>query len=708
VTTSNTILSPGHNCEHIAPARRVAWLVDGERYFAALADAIERAQRSVLMLGWDFHSRMRLRRNGDEDEGLLDFLERVLRARRGLHIRMLGWDFAMIYSLEREFLPLERFERRTHRRLHFRLDGEHPAGASHHQKIAVIDDAIAFCGGLDITACRWDTSEHRAHDPRRTDPGFPDYGPFHDVQLLVDGDAARALGAVARERWQRATGRHLRAREASGDAWPPDVEPDLRDVGVAIVRTRPAHAGVPELRHVEKLYLDAIRAAQHSLYLENQYLTSSAVCDALEQRLLGDDAPEVVIVLPKTLSGWLEERTMGALMTRVVERLRKADAHDRLRFYVPMLPDGAALTVHAKLMIVDDRLVRIGSANLSNRSMGLDSECDLAIESTPACDRSAEIRAFRNRLLAEHLGVAPADVARAVDQHGSLVRGVDSLCQGERRLERFEASLDTLDAGLLPSHVLFDPEHPIPFDELKRQLVDSAEASVSPERLATVGRLAAAVAVPVGLIALWQLTPLSDSVSPGSIASAADALGRDPAGPLVGLAVFVVAAVAMVPVVSLIVASALVFGFAQGALVALVGSTLSAVGGYGLGRLLWRDTVRRLAGQRLDRLNRHLTRRGLLATALLRIVPVAPFAVVNLVAGASHLRLRDFALGTLVGMTPGTLALTFVGERAASAARDPSPASVALALLAVAVVVVLSLLFQRLLAADDEASEEAD
>jgi uncharacterized membrane protein YdjX (TVP38/TMEM64 family) len=528
------------------------------------------------------------------------------------------------------------------------------------------------------------------------------------VQLLVDGDAARALGAVVRERWQRATGRRLRVRQTSGDPWPPAVEPDLREVGVALARTRPAHAGVPELRHVEQLYLDAIRAARESLYLENQYFTSSAICEALEQRLAQEDAPEVVIVLPKTLAGWLEERTMGALMTRVVERLRKADTRDRLRVYVPILPGDASLTVHSKLMIVDDRLLRVGSANLSNRSLGLDTECDLAIESTPSCDRRAQIRRFREELLAEHLGVAPDEVARAVERHGSLLRGVESLCGGERRLERFESQLDRLDSSLLPTRVLFDPERPIPFEELKQQLVDQAEAAVAPERLGTLARLAGAIAVPLGLIALWQLTPLSRWASPEALSTAAQALGGDPAGPLIGLAVFVVAAIAMVPVVSLIVASALVFGFGQGTPLALAGSLLAAVGSYGLGRLLWRDAVRRLAGERLDGLNRQLSRRGVLASALVRVVPVAPFAVVNLVAGASHLRLRDFALGTLLGMTPGTLALSFFAERAASAARDPSAASIATALLAIALLVGLALLSQRLLGAGGEASGDGE
>jgi phosphatidylserine/phosphatidylglycerophosphate/cardiolipin synthase-like enzyme/uncharacterized membrane protein YdjX (TVP38/TMEM64 family) len=691
----STILVPGSNCERIAPARRVAWLIDGAAYFAALADAIERAQRSVLMVGWDFHSRMRLRRDA-RDEQLVELLERVVRSRPRLRAHILGWDFAMIYALEREFLPLERFQHRTHRRIHFRLDDQHPAGASHHQKIVVIDDAIAFCGGLDVTVCRWDTPEHAADDPRRSDPGFSSYGPFHDVQMLVDGDAARALGNIARERWHRATGRHVRVRDLQTDPWPASVEPQLRDVGVGIARTQPAYAELSEVRHVERLHVDAIRAARDAIYLENQYFTSSVVVGALADRLAEDEAPEILVVVPKTLSGWLEEHTMGALMAHAAARLREADTKDRLRILMPVLPGNAELTVHSKVAVIDDRLLRIGSANLSNRSMGLDTECDLAVESTPEADVGESILRFRDTLLAEHLGTRPDRVRQSIAEHGSLLRGVDALCGGDRRLAPFEAPEDEIDAGLLPARSLFDPERPIPFEELREQLVEKT-LEEAPRSLGAIAPLAAAVALPVVLLAVWQLSPLAGSVSPESLSAAARGLDQQVMGPAFGLLVFVLASLLMVPVVSLIVASALVFGFIEGSLIALVGSVASAAAGYGLGRSLWRDLVRKLAGSRLDRLNQHLSRRGLVATAVVRVVPVAPFAIVNLVAGASRVRLRDFVLGTAIGMAPGTLALAFFGERAAVAARNPSPGSVALAALGVAALLVLALLTRRLL-----------
>ena len=90
-----------------------------------------------------------------------------------------------------------------------KLDGAHPPGASHHQKIVVIDDSLAFCGGIDMTGDRWDTREHRDDEPRRITPGGAPYAPWHDATTAIEGPAAAALGELARDRWRRAGGAAL-------------------------------------------------------------------------------------------------------------------------------------------------------------------------------------------------------------------------------------------------------------------------------------------------------------------------------------------------------------------------------------------------------------------------------------------------------------------------------------------------------------------
>src|SRR5690606_25957780 len=99
------------------------------------------------------------------------------------HAYVLAWDFAMLYALDREWLPAYKLEWRAHRRLHFRMDGEHPPGGSHHQKMVVVDDALAFVGGLDLTRARWDTPAHSPGDPRRVETAPEPYRPFHDIEL---------------------------------------------------------------------------------------------------------------------------------------------------------------------------------------------------------------------------------------------------------------------------------------------------------------------------------------------------------------------------------------------------------------------------------------------------------------------------------------------------------------------------------------------
>jgi phospholipase D1/2 len=668
------VLAEGRNCWRIARADRASLLVDGAAYFEAAANALEQAQRSVLVLGWDLHSRIRLRRRGpaESEETLAQMLNRLASERRRLRIHLLAWDFAMLFALERESLPRIRLGYGTHRRVHFRLDGNHPLGASHHQKLLVVDDAVAFVGGLDLTACRWDTPEHRTGDPRRRDPGFPDYDPFHDVQIAVDGAAAVALGDLARERWRRETGQRLKPPRVAGDPWPRVLEPDLCDVELGIARTEPAHDGRPDVREVERLYVDALRAARSRIYIENQYLTSHRVGEAIAELLARDRGPEVVIVGPRECSGWLEEGTMGVLRERLVERLRRADRAGRLRVYYPVLPGRSErVNVHSKVLVVDERLLRVGSANLSNRSMGLDTECDVALESGGESRIEAAIGDFRNRLLAEHLGVDRGDVADALRREGSLIGAIEALRGRERSLERLETRGEEELELLVAAGALADPEQPIESEDfMRRFLPEDLDEDLARSARRSWARIALGLVAIGALAAIWRWTPLAGFADAERLSSLVEPLRLSAWGPLLAIGAFTLAGTLMVPVTALIVATGLVFGGAVGFATALAASLSTAAVGYAVGALLWRDAVRRLMGKRANELSRKLAERGVLAVMALRIVPVAPFTIVNVAAGASHIRWRDYLLGTLLGMGPGVLALTLIADHLASLLRE--------------------------------------
>jgi phosphatidylserine/phosphatidylglycerophosphate/cardiolipin synthase-like enzyme/uncharacterized membrane protein YdjX (TVP38/TMEM64 family) len=693
------VLTEGRNCWRRARAHRVAMLVDGQAYFDAFATAVERARRSIVILAWDIHSRVRLRRDGGRNglpDELGEFLNAVVSRNPDLHVNVLDWDFAMIYALEREPLPLFNLGWRTHRRLHFRLDDDHPPGASHHQKIVVVDDALAFVGGLDIAACRWDTARHLAHDPRRVDPGYPLYAPFHDVQMVFDGPAAAAVAALARERWRRATGKPLPARRVASDPWPPGLAPELRDVDVAIARTEPAWEGRPPVHEVENLYLDAIGAARRSIYVEAQYLSSARIGDALAARLQESAGPEVVIVAQCACAGWLEESTMGTLRARLLAELRAADHHHRLGVYYPVVPDldGQNVVVHSKVFVVDDCFLRVGSSNLTNRSMRLDTECDVAIEAEDADGRAA-IAGVRDRLLGEHLGVEPGQVAARIADGGSLLGAIESLRGTARTLAPLETDGTTSWPQMLapPIAALADPERPVDVESLtKAMLSDEVSASAAE----TVLYAAGVVAILALGIALWWWTPLGDLAA--RLVRVVKPLVHVPAGAaLLVVAGFVVGGALLVPVTALVFVTGLIFGALPGSIYAVVGCLGSAAIGYGLGRALSRDMVRLLAGPRLNRVSRGLTHRGARAIARLRLVPTAPFAIVNLVAGASHVPLRDLLGGTFIALAPFALALTLLADCFWRLVRTPSPFSAVVLVLATALVVATGRTMRRAL-----------
>jgi phosphatidylserine/phosphatidylglycerophosphate/cardiolipin synthase-like enzyme len=386
----------------------------------------------------------------------------------------------------------------NHPRVHLKFDSTHPPGASHHQKIVVIDDCLAFAGGMDIAGGRWDSPEHRAHDARRAGKDEP-YAPSHDVQAVVDGEAANALAAIVRDRWHRATGAVMPESRENNNIWPDRATPDFVDVTVAISRTDVDAEGCGR-REIEQLHFDLIEAARDCIYIENQYLTSVPMVTALARRLESPDGPEVLIVLPLNNSGWLEENTIEVLRRRCVRQLRQTDRFNRLRICYPVVPDldGTSLGVHSKVLAIDDRLFRIGSSNLTNRSMRLDTECDLTIEATSDRERLA-ISRLRNRLLGEHLGMSADDVRGVLSRDPSLVALVDSRGHTARCLRDLPAE-DHSTAPIVDDD-LVDPSRPITPDVVIEALA-STVAGRPVRRL--LPWLLAGAAVAVAAVALWR------------------------------------------------------------------------------------------------------------------------------------------------------------------------------------------------------------
>ena len=661
------------------------------------------------MVGWDFDTQVPLVPDGATGDGfprtLLAFLNALCERTRGLSIHVLAWDFSVIYTFEREPLPAVRFGWRSHRRLRFALDGEHPVGASHHQKIVVIDDRLAFVGGMDFTFARWDTPEHRANDARRATEDGTIARPMHDVQVAAGGDVAALLGDLFRRRWQAATGQILRPLSASArrsnDPWPADLVADVEDADVAIARTAPAL--VPDgrsVREIEALTLEAIAAAERVIFVENQYLTSGLVGNALAKRLEEPNGPEVILILPRDQGGWLEQSSMGVLRDRLLTRLRASDHHGRLRVYYPFvagLPEDQCLAVHSKVLIIDDALVKVGSANLSNRSMGLDTECDLAVGAFG--DRRHElarvIAGLRTRLLAEHLGVAPAALEARVAEAKSFIAAIESLSGGPRGLLPLDPSAEPAVHLAMMDGLVCDPERPISPDKLIEEFVPAGSRRRARRSLLHYAVLLAMIVL-VGSI--WRFTPLRELLVVERLVEIGHAVRDSPLSVFYVTSAFLVGGFLFFPITLLIAGTALLFDPLRGFAYALSGSLVSACATYGAGRLVGRPVMERmLRTPRMRRFRDELRRRSFAAIFGARLVPVGSFSLINMLAGALGVRFRAYFFGNVLGVLPGILGLTLFADRLENTLAKPDIGNVVALVLIVAAIVGALFLIRRAL-----------
>jgi uncharacterized membrane protein YdjX (TVP38/TMEM64 family) len=194
------------------------------------------------------------------------------------------------------------------------------------------------------------------------------------------------------------------------------------------------------------------------------------------------------------------------------------------------------------------------------------------------------------------------------------------------------------------------------------------------------GRLWALVlvlAVLVGLAAAWTWSPMREWLDVDRIVDGLQDLGES-FGPVAAVAGLSLALVLAVPLTFLTLVTLVAFGPWTGFMTCMAGALVGAAASHGLGALLGREVVQRLGGPRVNAVSQRLADHGLLAVVAIRMVPVAPFAIINMVAGASHISLRHMLLGTFIGMAPGTLVMAFFVDQIVAALRNPGPLTYAL------------------------------
>jgi phosphatidylserine/phosphatidylglycerophosphate/cardiolipin synthase-like enzyme len=429
-----SVFRPGYSCWRVEPADRLALFIDNDETFDALKPLLLAAKRSIWILAWVFDPLTRLdpdRVKKSRDPIHADRIGLLLRRQAALNpaldVRILTWDMPFPIAAAQLFGPQRGAAFFAGSRVKYQLDNTLPDSACHHQKVVIIDGAAALLSGGDIGVDRWDTCEHLDNDPRRRLPTGRHYPARHEVAMLVDGRAAQALGEMFIDRWRNATGEALDLPERPEETpWPEGLLPDLRRVDVAIARTQAAWKHLPEVTESMGLHLCGIRAAKKLIYLENQYLTSPIIVEALAERLAEPDGPEVVTVGPARSPSYFDQITMDSARTSAINRLRSIDVHKRFSAFSAHTPKGGPIIVHSKVAIIDDWMLRVGSANLNNRSIGLDTECDLAIEAKDDLDKEV-IRAFLGRLVGHFINREAVDVLSAMDSEGGLAAAINAL-----------------------------------------------------------------------------------------------------------------------------------------------------------------------------------------------------------------------------------------------------------------------------------------
>lgn len=436
---------------------------------------------------------------------LREFLCYLVKRRPDLEIRVLLWDFSVFYALEREPIPALSLSWVTPPQIEVCLDDIVPLGASHHQKVVIVDGKVAFCGGLDLAIGRWDTREHRADDPLRVRPDGKSYKPFHDIQCVVDGPVAGKLTEIVSHRWREAAKYDPDIAETAGDPWPDGVEPDFRDQRLAISRTVAPLGDREGVYEIEALYLDMIATAETCVYVENQFLTADKIAEALAERMASVPTLEAILISSRESTGFFERHSMDSGRARFMSYLENAGVCDRVRLVFPCVPnntaDGQDVQIHAKLMIVDNRYLRIGSSNLINRSMGIDTECDVTLQATDE-DAQNRIEYIRNDLLAEHLGTTPQIIGYELNRLGSICALIDDRRGEARTLKQTDYRVRINDNAAELVETVIDAERPGDPSQFIGDMLSARPGNVPIRGRIMVVCIVACILVGLGVLAL--------------------------------------------------------------------------------------------------------------------------------------------------------------------------------------------------------------
>ena len=600
-----------------------------------------------------------------------------------IKIYLLRWDSSLAFFAQREMWAKEVWEEKTPDNVETQLDDTIPMGGSQHQKIIVVDDELVFSGGMDISTNRWDTRDHPVQSEERQGPDG-EYPPLHDVQMVSSGPVVKDFATLVRWRWERvADSEPIALREeadtgltaAKPRTWPDDFPPEFENVSCALARTIPFMDEVEPAQEVRTMLLDLINQAESFIYIENQFTTRQEIAEALNKRLKACPNLHVILVSSYEPKGKFECEAFWASRIEFKAILEKGIDPKRIRLTYSSIEDmqgrKAYKRIHSKVMTVDDKYLVIGSSNLSNRSMTLDTEIDVVLHGNSEHNRQ-QILHVRNDLLAEHTGRKLEDMPALFDTDYP----VDALMQGQIAhgyvLTEVRDEVFTNHSVKNVFRSLSDPEEPL----ISLPTLDGAALPArNPRRRSIMIMLGIAVIAILGGLMFWA----SQSISWLSSESINDFLEKSRgtyfALPTV-LLVYVVGGILFFPVTVLSLAVAAIFGPIWGPIYGIMGALLSSAILFGIGKLSGNAGLRKIGGPKVEAVDEKLKKSGIVGVAAIRMLPIAPFSLVNLVAGISSIGIVQFLIGTFLGMFPPMIAKGLVGDSITQIFRNPSATSI--------------------------------
>lgn len=706
------IFEPSQNCWRVVGADCVSVIVDYGNYYRNLHESILKARKSIFVLGWDIDSRIELLRGkdaeGKDDVTFFDLIVKVARENPDLKIYLNKWDYSVFFMRQREPFWLRKWSSAKLPNVYFCLDARLPAGACHHQKVVVIDDEVAYWGGMDVALGRWDFRHHHIRNRDRADPAQmfemahkTHFGPYHDIQAVLSGPAAVAMAELVRERW-RAACPHVEplpiapAHGGHTPTWPDSDPPDFRDIRVAIARTLPPIRPHPAAEEVIKSLLAQIAVAEEFIYIENQFLASGEIADAINRRM--QEAPKLRVLLVSCWKpqGTMERKAMWGGRVRFRKRIEKNGMAHRVAMAHPVSTENghvAPVRIHSKLMIVDDKFLHIGSSNLNNRSMGMDTECDVTlIASRP--EHRFKIAAVRNDLIREHTGFAEERIADIIREGERVSLFLQEKSGSRQHLWAIDDSMYAKEMFVDMAILLADPRRPPIAAHLTR-----FPNFFRIRGLHTGRRIWAAIAAVLVLAlfllpAIWSAADLKDLVNPQNVTDWIKGLDDTPWAPLWIMGAFILGGLVFFPLTVLSTAVILAFTGIKGLVYAMLGALASGTVGYMIGRMMGRDRVQRMFPSSRKTFKK-IRMTGVIGVTVLRTLPIAPFTLVNLLMGVINMPLWVFWAGTFLGLLPGKVMLALFGTSLKEVFTNPSAPAIAKAVLFLAAWLGVILLCHR-------------